>query len=104
MMKPKNFFNLEVLADAGSGDSMSASILAGSVLKVLHGAFRQNPGRYALALPYVTPKKNGPPGRVLRVFANDRDDLDSLVANISEHPIIRDYTQIGYPRPVSTLR
>lgn len=99
-MKPVIYFDLEVLAGAGGGESLPAPILAGATLDVLHGAFRQHPGQYALALPGVLSDQAGAPGRILRVFASHRDDLDALVAGIANHPIIRDYTRIGYPRPV----
>lgn len=61
----------------------------------LHGVFRHHPGRYALALPDVSPGKAHGPVRILRVFAENRDDLDTLVALISGQPIIRDYTRAG---------
>lgn len=99
-MKPVIYFDLEVLAGDSGGESMPAPVLAGAALDVLHGAFRQHPGRYALALPGVLPDQASAPGRALRVFAGSRDDLDALVAAISGHSIIRDYTRIGYPRPV----
>ncbi len=99
-MKPVVYVDLEVLAGGHDGESMPAPILAGAALEVLHGAFRQWPGRYALALPDVSPDKANAPGRILRVFAGSRDDLDALVAAIGGHPIIRDYARIGYPRPV----
>lgn len=99
-MRPTIYVDLEILAGDPDGESMSAPVLAGAALDVLHGAFRQRPGRYALALPEVSPGEAHTPGRILRVFAGGRDDLDVLVAAISGHPIIRDYTRIGYPRPV----
>ena len=99
-MKPVVYVDLEVLAGDHDSESLSAPVLAGAALKVLHGGFRQQPGRYALALPDVAPNRAHPPGRTLRVFAGSRDDLDALVAAIGGHPIIRDYTRIGYPRPV----
>jgi CRISPR-associated endoribonuclease Cas6/Csy4 subtype I-F len=99
-MKPAIYVDLEVLAGDHSGESMPIPVLAGAALDVLHGAFRHHPGRYALALPGVSPGKAHGPGRILRVFAGSRDDLDTLVAIVSGHPIIRDYTRWGYPRPV----
>jgi len=99
-MKPVVYVDLEVLAGNNGGESMPTPVLAGTALDVLHGAFRQWPGRYALALPGVAPDRANAPGRILRVFAGNRDDLDALVAAIGGHPAIRDYTRIGYPRPV----
>ncbi len=99
-MKPVVYVDLEVLAGDSGGESMPAPILAGAALDVLHGAFRQWPGRYALALPGVAPNQANAPGRILRVFAGSRDDLDALVDAVGGHPVFRDYTRIGYPRPV----
>ena len=99
-MKPVVYVDLEVLAGDHGGESMPAPVLAGAALEVLHGAFRQQPGRYALALPDVAPDQASTPGRTLRVFAGSRDDLDALVAAIGDHPVVRDYTRIGYPRLV----
>ncbi|HRY16406.1 MAG TPA: type I-F CRISPR-associated endoribonuclease Cas6/Csy4 [Candidatus Competibacteraceae bacterium] len=99
-MKPAIYVDLEMLAGGSGGEPMPAPVLAGAALNVLHGAFRQWPGRYALALPGVSPDQANAPGRMLRVFAGSRDDLDALVAATGGHPVIRDYTRIGYPRPV----
>ena len=96
-MKPVVYVDLEVLAGGHDGESMPAPILAGAALEVLHGAFRQWPGRYALALPDVSPDKANAPGRILRVFAGSRDDLDALVAAVRDHAVIRDYARLGYP-------
>lgn len=81
----------------GTGTSLPAPVIAGAALKVLHGVFGQQPGRYALALP----KHQTAPFAALRVFAESRDDLDELVQAVEGHPIIRDYTQLGYPRKVA---
>lgn len=99
-MKPVIYVDLEVLAEDQGGESMPAPVLAGAAMEVLHGAFRQHPGRYALALPSVLTGKAKGPGRTLRIFAGSRDDLDTLVAVVSGHPIIRDYTRWGHQRPV----
>jgi len=68
-------------------------VLAGAILRVLHGAFRQYPGKFALALP-------GDLFSGLRVFGQTRADLDLLVTSIDSHPVIRDYGRIGYPRTI----
>lgn len=72
-------------------------VLAGAALKVLHGAFRDAPGRYALALP----RHARQPFSVLRVFTGERDHLDALVEAVEPHPIMRDYVRLGYPRRVA---
>lgn len=80
----------------GSGTTLPAPVIAGAMLKVLHGVFGQEPGRYALALP----KHASAPFAALRVFAAGREDLDGLVQGVEGHPVIRDYARIGYPRKV----
>jgi len=81
----------------GPGTSLPAPVVAGAALKVLHGVFGRQPGRYALALP----KHQTAPFAALRVFAESRDDLDELVQAVEGHPVIRDYTRLGYPRKVA---
>ncbi len=99
-MNPTTYVDLEVMASHNGGESIPIPVLASAALDVLHGVFRHHPGRYALALPDVSPGKAHGPVRILRVFAENRDDLDTLVALISGQPIIRDYTRWGYPRSV----
>lgn len=99
-MKPLIYVDLEILAGDSDGEALSAPVLAGAALDVLHGAFRQQPGRYALALPGASPDEARVRNWTLRVFAGDRDDLDAFVAAISAHAVIRDYTRFGDPRPV----
>lgn len=99
-MKPLIYVDLEILAGDSDGEAMAAPVLAGAALEVLHGAFRRLPGRYALALPGVSPDAAPIRHWALRVFAGGRDDLDALVVAISDHTIIRDYTRLGYPHSV----
>jgi hypothetical protein len=80
----------------GAGAGLPAPLVAGAVLKVLHGAFGARPGRFALALPHYRTAAFA----ALRVFAGGRDDLDALVETVEGHPAIRDYSRIGYPRTV----
>ena len=99
-MKPHVYVDLEILAGDPDGEAMSAPVLAGVALEVLHGAFRHQPGRYALALPGASSDEAKMRNWTLRVFADSRDDLDSLVAAVADHAVIRDYTRLGYPRVV----
>lgn len=96
-----DFTIAEPAPDDGAGPSRAAAslpapVLAGAALKVLHGAFRNAPRRYALALP----RHGRQPFVVLRVFAGERDHLHALVETVEAHPVIRDYTRLGYPRRV----
>lgn len=107
-MNPCHYIDFTIGAESSEEDKASdigrgaaalpAPVLAGAALKVLHGAFRDAPRRYALALP----RHRRQPFAVLRVFAGGRDDLHALVEAVEGHPIIRDYTRLGYPRPVPT--
>lgn len=81
----------------GKDTSLPAPVLAGAALRVLHGVFKHYPNRYALALPGFETA----PFVKLRIFAADRDALDTLVESISGHNLIKDYVQLGYPRKVS---
>lgn len=80
----------------GCGAGLPAPVVAGAMLKVLHGVFGREPGRFALCLP----QHRTAPFAALRVFAAERGDLDELVEGVGDHPVIRDYGHIGYPRRV----
>lgn len=74
----------------------TSPLAAAAVLRVLHGAFRQQPGQYALALPdypRAFPR--------LRIFTESRDALDSLVTATQSHPALTEYARFGYPQRVS---
>ncbi|RMH09771.1 MAG: type I-F CRISPR-associated endoribonuclease Cas6/Csy4 [Nitrospirae bacterium] len=91
-MRPEHYVTIEVLGSE-KGGGFPRPVLAGAILRVLHGVFRQHPGRFALALP-------GSLFSGLRIFAQTREDLDLLVAAVEFHPAVRDYGRIGYPRTV----
>ncbi len=95
-MNPLCYVDLTVQT-GGKGTGLPAPVLAGAALRVLHGAFKQYPGHYALALPGFETA----PFAKLRIFATNRDDLDTLVEAISGHNLMKDYVQLGYPRKVS---
>lgn len=91
-MKPQHFVDIEVRGGEKGGD-IPHPVLAGAMLRVLHGVFREYPGKFALALPRRHFSR-------LRVFAETREDLDLLVSSVRNHPAIRNYGQIGYPDSV----
>jgi hypothetical protein len=82
---------------SGKGAGLPPPIVAGATLRVLHGVFKQTPGRYALALPGFSTA----PFAKLRVFAGERDDLDSLAEAVSAHHLFKDHMQLGYPRKIA---
>lgn len=107
-MKPQHYVDFSLAAPEpdtpaakyarpqGYGTTLPAPVIAGAMLKVLHGVFGQQPGRYALALPRYPDS----PFNALRVFASERDELDGLVQGVEGHPVIRDYAYIGERRKV----
>lgn len=102
-MNPRHYLDFIIEPKVDDGDrtqrraaGVPAAVVAGAALRVLHGAFKERPGRYALALPRFADQ----PFSKLRVFAGERDDLDELVQAVESHPVIRDYIQLGYPRKV----
>ncbi len=94
-MQPQHYVDITVVGN-GKGVGLPLPIVAGAILRVLHGAFRRHPGKFALALPV----KDKSHFACLRVFAQSRDDLDLLVAAVEINPVIRDYGRIGYPHGI----
>lgn len=87
-MQPRCFVDLTLARHA-------SPLAAAAVLRVLHGAFRQQPGQYALALPdypRAFPR--------LRIFADNRDALDWLVAATTDHATLAEHARYAYPRAV----
>jgi len=101
-MRPLRYMDFELLAsDTGAG--IPGPVIASNLLQALHGFFAGHRGNYALALPGWgdgTMDTTGYPWRALRVFAPDLEALDRLMAGVANHPIVRDYTRPGFPRPV----
>lgn len=89
-MYPRAYLDIEVIAGQDSG--LSAPVLRGRLMAILHGCFRQIPDRYAIALPEGQQK--------IRVFASARADFDALVEALQPNRWMRDYARIGYPREV----
>lgn len=87
-MHPRCFVDLTL-------ERQASPLAAAAVLRVLHGAFRQQPGQYALALPdypRAFPR--------LRIFAEARDALDALVAATEGHRAVAECARYSYPRAV----
>lgn len=96
-MNPQIYFDITVNADAQK--ELTIPIME-RCFNILHRVFRASPNRYVIALPYARIGKRRFPGTVIRIFAENRNDLDELVNNIRDHPIIRDYVNFGYPRSI----
>ncbi|MBT2770714.1 type I-F CRISPR-associated endoribonuclease Cas6/Csy4 [Halomonas sp. ISL-60] len=90
-MQPNWFCDIEV-----GSTPLPRPMAASAIARVMHGAFRQHPGRYALAMP----SQKRPPHSVLRVFASTRDELDTLIDAIRDAKALTEQAVIHYPRAV----
>lgn len=89
-MQPDFYLDLEPRSTKGG---LVLPLWVGQVMQVLHGAFRQQPGCYALALPC---RQN--PFLCLRVFAASREALDQLADLLAGKPALN--LQVGRTNPV----
>lgn len=100
-MKPKEYLDIEVRgASSGGGGRIPAIPLITRLVAILHGVFRNHPGRFALAFPRMKTGDLRHPGHVLRVFAESRDDLDIIVDSLRKNERIAGYIRVNYPRRV----
>lgn len=90
-MQPRWYCDIEVRSAP-----LPRPTAASNMVRVMHGAFRKAPGRYALAMP----AHNRLPHSVLRVFAASRDELDTLIENIRDAKTLAEQGVIQYPRAV----
>lgn len=88
--------------DLPSGAGAPRPVIASALVQALHGVFAAHPGEYALALPGWSGEGEpaSEPWRALRIFAEDLEALDRLMQRLERHPVVRDYTRAGFPRPV----
>ena len=98
-MMPRVYFDIEAVA-AAEDTGMSAPALRGRMLALLHPLFAAKPYTYALAIPAGRQAVCDKGGGVVRIFASSRDDLDALVASLSQLPWMRDYARLHYPAAV----
>lgn len=90
---------LQPPVDEASGNAYgTAYALRNRVYGIVHGALRQRPQQFALALPARTDRCLR-----LRVFAAHTGDLDWLKQAISAHPVIRDYVLLQPVKPVGEV-
>lgn len=107
MLRPAHYVDLSAVdkpqaAGASPAKASSGSVLAAAsrLMGVLHGIFRNVPGSYAVALPQLRTGAHRHPGAVVRVFAETREGLESLLDNLEEHHVARDYFHVGRVRQV----
>jgi CRISPR-associated endoribonuclease Cas6/Csy4 subtype I-F len=105
-MIPGAYVDLEVLGVAPEGPGWregagcAALPVVQRMMTVLHGVFAEPPGRFALAFPLMHNGVFRHPGRILRVFAEQREELGDLCDELEGKPLFRDYVHIGRVRRV----
>lgn len=102
-------FYLDVRVLESSDDTdLKLGHIRNQIYTVIHGAFRKLPAHYALAVEMSDKlkakqeqfeKKHGrtakPSFDILRIFAEQQDELEQLIEAIKGHWKIRDYTVLG---------
>ncbi|MDK2126594.1 type I-F CRISPR-associated endoribonuclease Cas6/Csy4 [Parachitinimonas caeni] len=88
-MQPRLYLDIEI---KGPNQPLAAA----AVLRALHGAFRNAPGRYALALPCY-PRSAF---RLLRIFGGNGDDLITLREHLLAVPDFDKHMTAHSPRPI----
>lgn len=96
-MMPKVYFDMHPVGTA-EDTGMSAPVLRGRMLVLLHPLFAARPHTYALAIPGR--QGHTVNGGTLRIFASCREDLDALAATLIPLPWMRDYARLQYPMSV----
>lgn len=96
-MKP--YFYADVTARARVDEATGTLQAVTRLVFVLHGAIRTLGSHYALALPAMRTGEFRHPGRVVRVFAETREQLDGLLDNVEAHAVLKHFA-IGRVRPV----
>lgn len=96
-MKPNAYFDIEVRGAASSGaGNIPALPVVSRLISVLHGIFRDHPGRFAMALPNMRSGENRHPGHIVRVFAENRNDLhDYIQSALQQNERIHGYVLYG---------
>lgn len=90
-MRPNVYVDIQLSGADASG--MSPFVLRSEAFMQLHGHFAKMPGTYALAIPRER-------FDVLRVFASDRDSLDTLATELKADRWFRDYVRLAYPMTI----
>ena len=81
-MKPNAYFDITVrgAASRGAGQIPALPVVT-RLISILHGVFRDHPGQFALALPRMKTGEHKHTGHVVRIFAEQRDDLYEYIQN-----------------------
>ncbi len=96
-MKPNAYFDIEVRGASSSGAGQIPALpVVTRLISLLHSLFRDHPGRFALALPGMRTGENRHPGHIVRVFAENRDDLYDLIQSaLQQNERIHGYVLYG---------
>jgi hypothetical protein len=104
------YFDLRVAASKSSGSAHAGqpgnasggpTIFAmARAFHVLHGITRAAGLVHALAFPEMRAGERHYAGSLIRVFADDRDTLESIADKMEASPFVRDYAAIGRVRAV----
>ena len=93
----KNLFYSDVRINRVSGDVLSIGTM---LFSVLHGIFKSNEGKYALALPSIrTGDTVRHPGSIFRVFYENEDEGNRLFLLLTGHKSLGDKIAVS-PRPI----
>jgi hypothetical protein len=94
-MNPAVYLDIEISFPSFREEgSPNIATRASIVMGVLHGAFKRMPGRFAVAFPATSFFK------IIRVFADNRDELDSLQQAIEDHEAVKQTARLKSHRIV----
>lgn len=89
-MKPRHYVNVAIAATGGVDSPVAAS----AVMRIVHGAFRNHPGMFAVAFPQKSTFS------MIRIFADNPENLNLLQTEIENHPDIVRFARFKAARVV----
>lgn len=95
-MKPDCYMDF-VATPSGDDEMSSSHATLGVALRVLHGAFSKNPGKYAVAFPKAKAGNARSMGDTIRVFAGSSMELYQLIDAVKGHHVLRDHVVTRMP-------
>ncbi len=85
-MKPRIYSDIRIRDGATVGEGGIPTLpVATFLFSVLHGVFRNNPGRFALGFPLMREGERRHPGHVFRVFAESEEDWKIVYEELDKH-------------------
>lgn len=89
-MKPRAYLDLRASGSGNEEGGAAPSLpYLTHLMRVLHGVFRHEPLKFALALPELRTGERRHPGRTLRVFTEYRDDLQLLRESVHNNATLK---------------